>query len=303
MCFAKAGFVLPVTDEGASAVMELFLGEGFAGRAGRIGWGIAGNEVLFVNPEAALTPGGVGHLFDAEGFHVVLGLEVLDKGGEDLVEGVFVFGGEAGGAGGEVMGEGFEDGLRELGPFGACAVAAGGVDLSGGGVTRHRCSRDLKLAWRVGGTDGVGWAGYLGINGLGAISCVGKDVNGVGGSEVIRRIFVRWEARMKGRAGMRFASLCAGTQLRLMRSLRDGDLRDAGRRRRVDGSGEVQSGSERCQSATTHLGPGIGLTTLAGCLNQGFERRVRGSHHLFRKDGVEERINLQRVAGMRRCIK
>lgn len=26
----------------------------------------------------------------------------------------------------------------------------------------------------------------------------------------------------------------------------------------------------------------------------GFEERVRGSHHLFRKSGVEERINLQR---------
>jgi len=26
----------------------------------------------------------------------------------------------------------------------------------------------------------------------------------------------------------------------------------------------------------------------------GFEERIRGSHHLFRKDGVEERINLQR---------
>ena len=27
----------------------------------------------------------------------------------------------------------------------------------------------------------------------------------------------------------------------------------------------------------------------------GFEKRVRGSHHLFRKGGVEERINLQRA--------
>jgi predicted RNA binding protein YcfA (HicA-like mRNA interferase family) len=26
----------------------------------------------------------------------------------------------------------------------------------------------------------------------------------------------------------------------------------------------------------------------------GFEKRVRGSHHLFRKDGVDERVNLQR---------
>ena len=26
----------------------------------------------------------------------------------------------------------------------------------------------------------------------------------------------------------------------------------------------------------------------------GFEERIRGSHHLFRKEGVEEKINLQR---------
>ncbi len=29
-------------------------------------------------------------------------------------------------------------------------------------------------------------------------------------------------------------------------------------------------------------------------LKLGFEIRVRGSHHIFRKQGVEERINLQR---------
>ena len=27
----------------------------------------------------------------------------------------------------------------------------------------------------------------------------------------------------------------------------------------------------------------------------GFEKRVRGGHHLFRKSGVEEKINLQRT--------
>ena len=32
-------------------------------------------------------------------------------------------------------------------------------------------------------------------------------------------------------------------------------------------------------------------------LNLGFEERVRGSHHIFRKEGVEERINLQRDGG------
>lgn len=29
----------------------------------------------------------------------------------------------------------------------------------------------------------------------------------------------------------------------------------------------------------------------------GFEQRVRGSHHLFRKQGVEEKINLQKDNG------
>lgn len=32
-------------------------------------------------------------------------------------------------------------------------------------------------------------------------------------------------------------------------------------------------------------------------LHLGFEERVRGSHHLFRKSGVEEKINLQRDVG------
>lgn len=34
------------------------------------------------------------------------------------------------------------------------------------------------------------------------------------------------------------------------------------------------------------------LCRLLVCL--GFDERVRGSHHLFRRDGIEERINLQR---------
>jgi hypothetical protein len=29
-------------------------------------------------------------------------------------------------------------------------------------------------------------------------------------------------------------------------------------------------------------------------IHLGFEERIRGSHHMFRKDGVEEMINLQR---------
>ena len=32
-------------------------------------------------------------------------------------------------------------------------------------------------------------------------------------------------------------------------------------------------------------------------LRLGFEMRVRGSHHIFRKQGVEERINLQQDGG------
>ena len=32
-------------------------------------------------------------------------------------------------------------------------------------------------------------------------------------------------------------------------------------------------------------------------VQMGFDMRVRGSHHIFRKRGVEERINLQRDGG------
>jgi predicted RNA binding protein YcfA (HicA-like mRNA interferase family) len=30
-------------------------------------------------------------------------------------------------------------------------------------------------------------------------------------------------------------------------------------------------------------------------LHLGFEERIRGSHHLYRKEGVEEKINIQRA--------
>jgi predicted RNA binding protein YcfA (HicA-like mRNA interferase family) len=30
-------------------------------------------------------------------------------------------------------------------------------------------------------------------------------------------------------------------------------------------------------------------------LHVGFEERIRGSHHLYRKEGVEEKINIQRT--------
>lgn len=40
---------------------------------------------------------------------------------------------------------------------------------------------------------------------------------------------------------------------------------------------------------------GIGFDELRMLLRQlGFDERVRGSHHLFRRDGIPEQINLQR---------
>jgi predicted RNA binding protein YcfA (HicA-like mRNA interferase family) len=40
---------------------------------------------------------------------------------------------------------------------------------------------------------------------------------------------------------------------------------------------------------------GIRFDDLCALLERlGFDKRVKGSHHLFRKAGVEERINLQR---------
>jgi len=40
----------------------------------------------------------------------------------------------------------------------------------------------------------------------------------------------------------------------------------------------------------------IRFTDLCGLLERlGFEVRVRGSHHLFRKAGIEEKINLQKA--------
>ena len=39
----------------------------------------------------------------------------------------------------------------------------------------------------------------------------------------------------------------------------------------------------------------ISFTDLCGLLKRfGFEERTRGSHHIFRKEGVEEKINLQK---------
>jgi hypothetical protein len=42
----------------------------------------------------------------------------------------------------------------------------------------------------------------------------------------------------------------------------------------------------------------ISFDDLRGLLRHlGFEERVRSSHHMFRKGGVEEKINLQREGG------
>jgi hypothetical protein len=142
---AEAGFVLPVFGEGAAGIEELFLGERFLEGAGDVGGGVVGDESLLLDPEAAETPGSVGHFFDAEGFHVVLGFEVLDERGEDLIEGGFVFGGETGGVSGEVEGEMVEDGLV-FGALGLSAIAAGGFDLGWRGVARHRSYLDFMLA-------------------------------------------------------------------------------------------------------------------------------------------------------------
>ena len=39
----------------------------------------------------------------------------------------------------------------------------------------------------------------------------------------------------------------------------------------------------------------IAFDDIRGLLNYlGFDERVRGSHHLYRKDGIEEKINMQR---------
>jgi hypothetical protein len=42
----------------------------------------------------------------------------------------------------------------------------------------------------------------------------------------------------------------------------------------------------------------ISFDDLRGLLHYlGFEERVRSSHHMFRKSGVEEKVNLQREGG------
>jgi hypothetical protein len=52
----------------------------------------------------------------------------------------------------------------------------------------------------------------------------------------------------------------------------------------------------RIQSGTSDVG--IGFEEMRRLLmGFGFEERVRGSHHIFSKDGVEEILNLQPRAG------
>ena len=151
--------MLPVAMERGQL---LLLGERFLGSGGGAGFGVMDDDVLFVDPEAAQTPGGIGHFLDTEGFHVVLGLVVEEERLEDLIEGGLVFGGEAGGGGGETEGEGVENGLV-FGSLGLSAVAAGGFDLSGRGVTRHRSSLDFNLALRSSETGRRQRLSYCGI--------------------------------------------------------------------------------------------------------------------------------------------
>ncbi|MCY3768055.1 MAG: type II toxin-antitoxin system HicA family toxin [Gammaproteobacteria bacterium] len=43
---------------------------------------------------------------------------------------------------------------------------------------------------------------------------------------------------------------------------------------------------------------GIAFADLCNLLERlGFEARIRGSHHLFRKDDIKEKINLQKEGG------
>ena len=40
----------------------------------------------------------------------------------------------------------------------------------------------------------------------------------------------------------------------------------------------------------------IGFDDIRGILlHLGFEERIRGSHHIYRKEGIEEKINIQRA--------
>jgi hypothetical protein len=44
--------------------------------------------------------------------------------------------------------------------------------------------------------------------------------------------------------------------------------------------------------------PNISFDELRRLLRRlGFEERIRGSHHIFRKQGIEEKLNLQRDDG------
>jgi hypothetical protein len=54
-------------------------------------------------------------------------------------------------------------------------------------------------------------------------------------------------------------------------------------------------GLERAALENTGVGADNTLSRLLEHL--GFEKRVKGSHHVFRKTGVEEMINLQRDGG------
>jgi hypothetical protein len=170
---AEAALLLPVAMERGQL---LLLGEGFLEGGGAAGAGVVGDEDLFMDPEAADAPSGVGHLFDAEGFDVVLGLIVLEEGFENLLKGFVFLGGEAGGGGGEAERKRVEDGLV-FGALGLSAIAAGGFDLCGRGVARHRCSLDFKVTLAQVGLSRVEELNYCGLSELGADFLAGRRVN------------------------------------------------------------------------------------------------------------------------------
>jgi hypothetical protein len=50
--------------------------------------------------------------------------------------------------------------------------------------------------------------------------------------------------------------------------------------------------------------PNVSFDDLCGLLEKiGFQKRIRGSHHMFRKEGVVEKINLQRDGSKARSIR
>ena len=137
--------------EGAGGIGEIALGaaeEGGRGIESGGGFGgllmgavhLGGEDGALGIPEAAEAPFNGGEGFDAEELDVVGGLEVVEEGVEEGLEGIVVLGGEADGFGGGRVGE---EGLCEWGGLLRTAakegpVAAGGGLLRGTGLATGR---------------------------------------------------------------------------------------------------------------------------------------------------------------------